>query len=93
MHIPEEMGSMSIGFYINSWARAQTEYSQGSCRSYCSCKILCITEDNPLSEIMEVTHTVASGFENFRFAAAVFNAVDLYRERFDRHGLPCGGGI
>ena len=58
--------------YVNSWGRSKKQKSQ-SCRSESSGTILCMAEENPVSEIAEVAHSKANSFQDFRFVVAALN--------------------
>ena len=60
-------------FYVNSWGRAKIEQFSDRVGAKASARFLCITEEDSLSEISEVTHTEANPLQHFCFVIAAFN--------------------
>ena len=60
-------------FYVNSWGRAKKEQVSDRVGARAPARFLCITEEDSLSEISEVTHAEANSLQHFCFVIAAFN--------------------
>ena len=67
------VGAFLFWFYVNSWGRAKNVIVMDRVGAKVPARFLCITEENSLSEIAEVTHTETYSFQDLRFIIAAFN--------------------
>ena len=62
-----------VRFYVNSWGRAKKKIVLDRVGAKAPARFLCITEENSLSEIIEVSHTKTNPFQNLRLIITAFN--------------------
>ena len=62
-----------LWFYVNSWGREKKQIIAIRVGVKAPARILCMAEEDPVSEIAEVTHSKAYPFQGFGFIIASFN--------------------
>ena len=60
-------------FYVNSWGREKKQIIAIRVGVKAPARILCMAEEDSVSEIAEVTHSKAYPFQGFGFIIASFN--------------------
>ena len=60
------------GFYVNSWGREKKQIIAIRVGVKAPARILCMAEEDSVSEIAEVTHPEADPFQDFCFVVATF---------------------
>lgn len=64
---------VSKRFYVNSWGREKKQIIAIRVGVKAPARILCMAEEDSVSEIAEVTHSKAYPFQGFGFIIASFN--------------------
>ena len=60
-------------FYVNSWGRDKIQIIGSRVGVKAPARFLCAAEENPVSEIAEVTHSKADPFQDFGLVVAALN--------------------